>query len=135
MLAPHVSALTNLIRDRALILYTTPFASIRLQRLADAFGLPLVDVEGHIVRLVKEGQVKGRVDASEKVCFNGLCMGFGLADVRGSRAQVLLANVVDERAELFQKALKAGVESEATARKLILRMKLYVTILSSQVCS
>lgn len=46
---------------------------------------------------------------------------------------MLLANVVDERAELFQKALKAGVESEATARKLILRMKLYVTQSSSQV--
>ncbi|KAF8607407.1 PCI-domain-containing protein [Ceratobasidium sp. AG-I] len=103
VLSPHVSALTNLIRDRALVLYTTPFASIRLQRLADAFGLPLADVEAHVVRLVKEGQIKGRVDASEKV---------------------LLANEVDARAELFQKALKAGTESEATARKLILRMKL-----------
>ncbi|KAG8687324.1 hypothetical protein FRC09_013565, partial [Ceratobasidium sp. 395] len=92
-----------LIRDRALILYTTPFASIRLQRLGDAFGLPLAEVETHVVRLVKEGQIKGRVDASEKVLF---------------------ANVVDARAELFQKALKAGTESEAMARKLILRMKL-----------
>lgn len=45
------------------------------------------------------------------------------------REQVLLANVVDARAELFQKALKAGTESEATARKLILRMKLWVAIL------
>ncbi|KAG8741805.1 hypothetical protein FRC10_002404 [Ceratobasidium sp. 414] len=103
VLAPHVTALTSLIRDRALILYTTPFASIRLQRLSDAFGLPLSEVETHVVRLVKEGQVKGRVDASEKVLF---------------------ANVVDARAELFQKALKAGSESEAMARKLILRMKL-----------
>ncbi|QRW13311.1 26S proteasome non-ATPase regulatory subunit 6 [Ceratobasidium sp. AG-Ba] len=103
VLSPHISALTSLIRDRALILYTTPFASIRLQRLADAFGLPLSEAEAHIVRLVKEGQVKGRVDAHEKVLF---------------------ATVVDARADLFQKALKAGTDSEAMARKLILRMKL-----------
>ncbi|QRV84715.1 hypothetical protein RhiJN_12731 [Ceratobasidium sp. AG-Ba] len=102
-LHPIRFALTSLIRDRALILYTTPFASIRLQRLADAFGLPLSEVEAHIVRLVKEGQVKGRVDAHEKVLF---------------------ATVVDARADLFQKALKAGTDSEAMARKLILRMKL-----------
>ncbi|CAE6420028.1 unnamed protein product [Rhizoctonia solani] len=103
VLSPHISLLTNLIRDRALILYTTPFTSIRLQRLADAFGLSLADVEGHIVRLVREGQVKGRVDANEKV---------------------LIATQVDARAELFQRTLKAGMENEATARKLILRMKL-----------
>ncbi|EUC61439.1 COP9 signalosome complex subunit 1 [Rhizoctonia solani AG-3 Rhs1AP] len=103
VLAPHINLLTSLIRDRALILYTTPFTSIRLQRLADAFGLSLSDVEAHIVRLVREGQVKGRVDASEKV---------------------LIATQVDPRAELFHRALKAGAENEATARKLILRMKL-----------
>ncbi|KAJ1301192.1 hypothetical protein OPQ81_003602 [Rhizoctonia solani] len=103
VLAPHIGLLTSLIRDRALVLYTTPFTSIRLQRLADAFGLSLSDVEAHIVRLVREGQVKGRVDAHEKV---------------------LIATQVDARAELFQRALKAGVENEATSRKLILRMKL-----------
>ncbi|KAF8752122.1 26S proteasome subunit RPN7 [Rhizoctonia solani] len=103
VLAPHIGLLTSLIRDRALVLYTTPFTSIRLQRLAEAFGITLSDVEAHIVRLVREGQVKGRVDANEKV---------------------LIATQVDPRAELFQRALKAGVENEATARKLILRMKL-----------
>ncbi|CAE6453797.1 unnamed protein product [Rhizoctonia solani] len=103
VLAPHITLLTSLIRDRALILYTTPFTSIRLQRLADAFGLSLSDVEAHIVRLVREGQVKGRVDANEKV---------------------LIATQVNTRAELIQRSLKAGVENEATARKLILRMKL-----------
>ncbi|CEL53360.1 COP9 signalosome complex subunit 1 OS=Arabidopsis thaliana GN=CSN1 PE=1 SV=2 [Rhizoctonia solani AG-1 IB] len=103
VLAPHIGPLTSLIRDRALVLYTTPFTSIRLQRLADAFGLSLTDVEAHTVRLVREGQVKGRVDANEKV---------------------LIATEADPRALLFQRALKAGVDNEATARKLILRMKL-----------
>ena len=66
-LAPHVPALMNMIRNRALVLYFQPFASIRLEKMAQAFGLSLEETEKQIVSLIQEGQIKGRVDSQNKV--------------------------------------------------------------------
>jgi COP9 signalosome complex subunit 1 len=65
----HVKALTKLIKDRALVLYFGPFASIRLDSLADAFGLTPEETERSVVTLIQEGSIKGRVDSHNKVGF------------------------------------------------------------------
>ena len=66
-LSPHVNDLTQLIRDRALILYFQPFQSIRLQRMGEAFGMSIEEIEGHVVRLIQSGQINARVDSRNKV--------------------------------------------------------------------
>lgn len=66
-LAPHIRALTKLIKDRALVLYFGPFASIRLDSLAEAFGLTGEETEKSVVALIQEGRIKGRVDSHNKV--------------------------------------------------------------------
>jgi COP9 signalosome complex subunit 1 len=68
LLSPHVKALVSFIKDRALVLYFGPFASIRLESLADAFGLTLEDTEKSVVSLIQNGSIKGRVDSHNKVC-------------------------------------------------------------------
>lgn len=65
----HVKALTKMIKDRALVLYFGPFASIRLDSLAEAFGLTPEETEKSVVTLIQEGSIKGRVDSHNKVSF------------------------------------------------------------------
>jgi COP9 signalosome complex subunit 1 len=66
-LAPHVQNLTNLIRDKCLVLYLQPFASIRLERMSEAFGWPVEEVEKAVVGLIQSGDIKARVDSLNKV--------------------------------------------------------------------
>ena len=66
-LAPHVRNLTSMIRDRALVLYFQPFASIELPKMAAAFGLTLEEVEKLVVGLIQSGHIRGRIDSRRKV--------------------------------------------------------------------
>ena len=102
-LAAHVPALTNLIRSKALVLYFQPFASIRLERMSDAFGWSVDDLERQVVSLIQSGEIKARVDRQNKI---------------------LKAKETDQRAALFARAIKSGEEMQAANRKLLLRMRL-----------
>ncbi|TFK32720.1 26S proteasome subunit RPN7-domain-containing protein [Crucibulum laeve] len=102
-LAPHVHDLTNLIRNKAVVLYFQPFASIKLDRMSAAFGWTVEEVENHVVGLIQSGDIQARVDRENKI---------------------LHAKKTDYRAELFARAIKAGTEIQATNRKLLLRMRL-----------
>ena len=66
-LAPHVQELTQLIRNRAVVLYFQPFASIKLDRMSAAFGWTIDEVEQHVVGLIQAGDIQGRVDSQNKV--------------------------------------------------------------------
>lgn len=68
-LSVHVKVLTDLIRSRALVMYFQPFSSIRLERMATAFGWTLEEVEQQVVNLIQSGEIRGRVDSQNKVCF------------------------------------------------------------------
>ncbi|PVF98382.1 hypothetical protein CPB86DRAFT_774856 [Serendipita vermifera] len=103
LLSPHVKALVSFIKDRALVLYFGPFASIRLESLADAFGLTLEDTEKSVVSLIQSGSIKGRVDSHNKI---------------------LKAKDLDHRTELYIRALKTGQDIAASNRKLLYRLRL-----------
>ncbi|KAF7439841.1 hypothetical protein PC9H_000178 [Pleurotus ostreatus] len=102
-LSSHVTGLTNLIRDWAVVLYFQPFATIKLERMSAAFGWTVEEVERHVVALIQSGDIKGRVD---------------------SRNKVLQAKNTDYRAELFARAFKTGKEIQTANRKLLLRLRL-----------
>ncbi|KAF8624719.1 hypothetical protein AX17_007050 [Amanita inopinata Kibby_2008] len=102
-LSPHVQQLTNMIRNWAIILYFQPFTSIRLQRMSEAFGWTVEEVEQNVVNLIQTGQIQGRVDSQNKI---------------------LQAKKTDYRADLFARAIKAGNEIQLANRKLLLRMRL-----------
>ncbi|THH02120.1 hypothetical protein EW145_g6799 [Phellinidium pouzarii] len=102
-LGAHIHDLTNLIRDRALVLYFRPFATVKLEKMGAAFGLTVEELERLVVGLIQSNSIKGRVD---------------------SRNKILKASVVDQRSILFTHAAQAGAQIEATNRKLLLRMRL-----------
>ncbi|CDO77396.1 hypothetical protein BN946_scf184857.g2, partial [Trametes cinnabarina] len=106
----HVQNLTNLIRSKSLVLYFQPFSAIKLERMSQAFGWSVDELEQQIVALIQSGEIKARVDRQNKV---GLIA-------------ILKAKETDQRAALFAKAIKSGQEMQAANRKLLLRMRLYV---------
>ncbi|KAJ3982946.1 26S proteasome subunit RPN7-domain-containing protein [Lentinula detonsa] len=102
-LYPHLSTLNSLTRNRLVSLYFAPFSSIKLDRMAQAFGWSVEETEEYVVGLVRSGDIGGRVD---------------------SRAKVLQVRKTDHRAELFARAIKTGVEIAKTNKKLLYRIKL-----------
>ncbi|CCA73886.1 related to COP9 signalosome complex subunit 1 [Serendipita indica DSM 11827] len=102
-LGPHIKNLTRLIKNRALVLYFGPFASIRLESLAAAFGLSTEETEKNVVALIQDGSIKGRVDSHNKI---------------------LKAKDLDHRTELFIRATKTGQEIASLNRKLLYRLRL-----------
>ncbi|EPQ50766.1 PCI-domain-containing protein [Gloeophyllum trabeum ATCC 11539] len=102
-LSSHVHDLTNLIRNRAIVLYFQPFSSIKLERMSSVFGWTVEEVERQVVALIQSGDIQARVDSQHKI---------------------LKAKQVDPRAQLYAKALKAGSEMQSANRKLLLRMRL-----------
>lgn len=64
----HVKNLTDLIKSRTLVLYFQPFSSIKLERMATAFGWTIQQVEEQVVNLIQAGEIRGRVDSQNKVC-------------------------------------------------------------------
>ena len=102
-LAPHVYNLTNLIRSKALVQYFQPFASIKLERMSQAFGWSVDELEQQVVHLIQAGEIKARVDRQNKI---------------------LKAKETDQRAALFAKAIRSGEAMQAANRKLLLRMRL-----------
>lgn len=99
----HINSLYTKITNWAIILYFQPFASIRLERMSEAFGWSVEEVERRVVALIQEGKISGRVDRMNKI---------------------LQAKKTDHRAELFARAIKAGTDVQSTNRKLLLRMRL-----------
>ncbi|OSD00524.1 G protein pathway suppressor 1 [Trametes coccinea BRFM310] len=99
----HVQNLTNLIRSKSLVLYFQPFSSIKLERMGQAFGWSVQELEQQVVALIQAGEIKARVDRQNKI---------------------LKAKETDQRAALFAKAMKSGQDIQAANRKLLLRMRL-----------
>lgn len=56
-----------MIRSRAVALYFQPFATVKLEKMAAAFGWTVDETESEVVRLIGAGEVKGRVDRLNKV--------------------------------------------------------------------
>jgi len=102
-LSTHVKNLTTLIRDKCLVMYLQPFASIRLELMSVAFGWTVEEVEKAVVGLIQSGDIKARVDSLNKV---------------------LKAKDVDPRTELFLRATTAGEEMQSATRRLLLRLRL-----------
>lgn len=56
-----------MIRNRALVLFFQPFASIRLERIGAAFGWSVEEAEREVVALIQANEIKARVDSQNKV--------------------------------------------------------------------
>ncbi|GAA5879508.1 hypothetical protein JCM16303_003229 [Sporobolomyces ruberrimus] len=102
-LAPHVPVLLRLIRQRALLAYFQPFASVSLSRMAASFGIDPSILQSELIELIGLGYLKARID---------------------SAAGTLVAKKKDARGEAFKNALEEGEKLQKKAIASQLRMKL-----------
>ena len=67
----HLSALdqriSQQIRTRAITLYSAPFASIRLNVIAAAFGCRDDDMRSELARLIEDGKISAKIDLHRMV--------------------------------------------------------------------
>eukprot|EP00250_Pteridium_aquilinum_P024369 c28980_g1_i1 orf=202-1587(-) len=99
----HVESLYTLIRHKALIQYTTPFISVDLNRMADAFKTTVAGLEKELAALIMENQIQARIDSHNKI---------------------LHARHADQRNGTFQRAIQTGSEFERDTRAMLVRANL-----------
>jgi COP9 signalosome complex subunit 1 len=102
-LREHLASLYEKIRTKALIQYFSPFTSVSLSAMADAFNTNLPGLERELAKLIMEGSIQARIDSHNKI---------------------LYARQTDQRSATFQNALKMGEEYERNTKSMLLRMNL-----------
>jgi len=109
-LAPHVSTLYGMIRNRSLVQYFSPYLSADLKLMASSFNTTVTDLENELMTLILDGQIQARIDSHNKVLFS---------------------QDVDQRNVTFERSLEMASAYQRRARMLILRsaiLKADVTI-------
>jgi len=99
----HVESLYQRIRDRALIQYTSPFSSVDMNTMAEAFNTSVVGLEKELCALIRDGHVAARIDSHNKR---------------------LYARQLDQRSSTFEKTFTVGDEYEENTRAIMLRLSL-----------
>jgi len=99
-LAPHVSTLYSMIRNRSLVQYFSPYLSADLRLMAASFNTNVNDLENELMSLILDGQIQARIDSHNKVLFS---------------------QDVDQRNVTFEHAVDMANLYQRRARMLILR--------------
>ncbi|XP_020263310.1 COP9 signalosome complex subunit 1-like [Asparagus officinalis] len=99
----HIEALYAQIRQKAIIQYTTPFISVKLPTMAEAFKTSVAELEKELEALITNNQIQARIDSHNKI---------------------LYARHADQRNSTFQRALQTGREFDRDVRGMLLRANL-----------
>eukprot|EP01121_Diplochlamys_sp_Union-15-3_P013626 TRINITY_DN425_c0_g1_i2.p1 TRINITY_DN425_c0_g1~~TRINITY_DN425_c0_g1_i2.p1 ORF type:complete len:467 (-),score=86.86 TRINITY_DN425_c0_g1_i2:119-1489(-) len=99
----HIQGLYEKIRNKAIVQYFSPFVSIELKTMAEAFKTDITSLEKELSRLIMDGVISARIDSHNKR---------------------LYVREVDERTTTFDKALKMGSDFETHTKSLLLRVNL-----------
>jgi len=102
-MAPHVDKLYALIRSRALVQYFTPFASVRMDLMADAFNCSLQGLQKELSQLIMKKEIKARIDSHNKIIY---------------------ARHADQEVSTFQRSLQMGKQYQRQTTGLLLRLDL-----------
>jgi COP9 signalosome complex subunit 1 len=86
-LANHVSMLYTQIRNKALIQYFSPYSSVDLHKMAEAFNTDVNSLENELIALILDGLISARID---------------------SHAKIMYARQIDQRGAVFKKAIEIG---------------------------
>jgi len=99
-LAPHINTLFSMIRNRGLVQYFSPYSSADLNKMANSFNTTVTDLENELMKLILDGSIQARIDSHNKV---------------------LLAQDVDQRSQIFSKAVEMCELYQRRAKMLLLR--------------
>lgn len=99
----HVQSLYEKIRNKALVQYFSPFSSVDLNIMAQAFNTNVASLEKELSRLIMDGSIQARIDSHNKR---------------------LYARQTDQRTATFEKTLGLGDEYQENTKSLLLRVNL-----------
>jgi len=99
----HVRELYEKIRNKALVQYVSPFTTVDLHRMAEAFTTNVLNLEKELARLIMEKQIEGRIDSQNKR---------------------LLATQTDLRNSTFKKSVLLGDEYQRNTKAILLHLNL-----------
>jgi len=99
----HVEGLYQKIRSKALVQYFSPFISVDLNAMAQAFNTDVASLEKELAGLIMEGSIQARIDSHSKILF---------------------ARTTNERSNTFEKALRMGDEYQRNTKAALFRMNL-----------
>ncbi|XP_003383480.1 PREDICTED: COP9 signalosome complex subunit 1-like [Amphimedon queenslandica] len=103
-LANHISDLYAQIRNKALIQYFSPYSSVDLHKMADAFNTDVNSLENELISLILNGMISARID---------------------SHAKVMHSRHIDQRQAMFQKAIEVGDAYVLRTKVLLMRALLH----------
>jgi len=102
-LGPHVDDLIVQIVNKGLVQYFRPFTSVKIPKMAAAFEMPVPELERHLITLISDNHLQGRIDSHNKV---------------------LHARHADQRNATFQQVLHVGEAYVRDCKSMLLRMAL-----------
>eukprot|EP01114_Cavostelium_apophysatum_P008037 TRINITY_DN2029_c0_g1_i1.p1 TRINITY_DN2029_c0_g1~~TRINITY_DN2029_c0_g1_i1.p1 ORF type:complete len:458 (-),score=136.28 TRINITY_DN2029_c0_g1_i1:39-1412(-) len=99
----HVESLYQKIRNKALVQYFSPFLSIDLKTMADAFNTSVAGLEKELSKLIMENLIQARIDSHNKR---------------------LYARHTDQRSSTFERSFQMGEEYQDNAKSMLLRINM-----------
>lgn len=66
-LQPHIPTIYSRIREKCIVQYFIPFSCVTLDSLDAAFGTANQSVELELIRMIRDGSLRARIDAKSKV--------------------------------------------------------------------
>jgi COP9 signalosome complex subunit 1 len=99
----HVNSLYSKIRNKAIVQYFSPFVSVDLNNMAQAFATDVATLEKELAALIVDGTIQARIDSHNKR---------------------LYARQSDERNTTFQKSLNVGEQFQRDSKAILLRVNL-----------
>jgi COP9 signalosome complex subunit 1 len=109
-LQQHVPFLYREIRKKALVQYFSPFRSVDMKTMAEAFSCEIAALEMELIDLISSGSIQARIDSDQKI---------------------LYARTVNQRTKTFADAIEVGRVYQINSKAILLRvamMKLNLSV-------
>jgi COP9 signalosome complex subunit 1 len=99
----HIGTLYKRVRNKAIVQYFSPYKSINLVNMADAFKTDISALEKELSQLIVENVISARIDSHNKH---------------------LYSRQADERVQTYEQALQTGENFQRSSRSILLRVNL-----------
>jgi len=111
----HINTLYDRIRSKALVQYFSPYTSVDLNKMAQAFQVSLEDLEKELAKLIMEGENRGERGDRERVFINARI---------DSHNKRLYARQTQERLMTFDRAIAVAENFQTNTRATLIRVNL-----------
>lgn len=111
----HITNLYEKIRSKALVQYFSPYTSVDLNKMAQAFQVSVEDLEKELAKLIMEGERGGERGSSDRVFISARI---------DSHNKRLYARQTQERRATFDRAIGVGEDFQINTRAMLVRVNL-----------